>query len=282
MIQQPLKPKKGAFTLIELLVVIAIIAILASMLLPALAKAKARAQRIKCVGNLKQIGLSFRIFANEHDELLPYDTPRLRLYPSTGLGGVDAGSRTGSVADDIYQNDAIETWAVFQVMSNELASPKVLVCPADTSRINNEADHFRQDTSSATPYAEESNGQDNATSYFIGLRATETRPQAVLSGDRNVSVDNGEGSSPEGYTSTGAITFNNSSTAAGGTDRVWVNAQTQGTHIIHGSAGNMGMADGSVQQVSVLRLPEVFDTVRSTYGTTALIYVFPTSTPDAN
>ena len=70
MIHHEMRSKYG-FTLIELLVVIAIIAILAAILFPVFAQARAKAHQTQCLSNLKQIGLAFTVYANDYNEMLP-------------------------------------------------------------------------------------------------------------------------------------------------------------------------------------------------------------------
>jgi len=82
---------KSGFTLIELLVVIAIIAILAAMLLPALAAAKARAQATACLSNTRQFGLAFTMYASDHHDYFPSNTPWWPAQPSFNKFGIQCG-----------------------------------------------------------------------------------------------------------------------------------------------------------------------------------------------
>jgi len=265
--------QKKAFTLIELLVVIAIIAILAAMLLPALAAAKKKAQKISCTNNLKQVGLATRIWEGDNGDKYPSAVPVTTggayeyLYHSGLAGGTPAG----------YVNNPGMT---FMVMSNELATPKIVYCPSDSAHAggNVAATNFAYgdllgcNNPTGNPLKAPPSGPTKV-SYFVNGDASETDPQAIMYGDLNigdqlVTANNGAAAYRFGATATGPPTGPVTPrqilpVAFGSQNLAWAWTAND----LHQKSGNLGLADGSVQSATISGLHTYLAAATNTVAT---------------
>jgi hypothetical protein len=195
------KKQERGLTLIEVFVIVAVLGFFAIWLATSLPKAKARTLRISCINNLMQAGRSCRVWEGDHNDKYPM-----------AVSGTNGGTMEFAFGPNAFRH--------FQVMSNELSTPIVLICPTDTDR-----NRFR-----ATNFAYMSNSN---ISYFVGLVPDETDPQGILSGDRNLT---------------------NGTPVKNGILQLTTNSATGWTDEIHKRCGNIGLADGGVQQVSTIGL----------------------------
>ena len=266
---------KRAFTLIELLVVIAIIAILAALLLPALAAAKRKAQRITCINNLKEIGLSFRIWGNDNNDTLP-----MAVY-----------SAQGGAADFVYSqlNPTCATYfpqMPLYVMSGTLINPKLIFCPSDALR--SAATNWTQvlnNNVGTTNLANAGTSYNLYQSYFIGGDAIDTQPKSILAGDRNVYNNAVAQADADGASNGSPVTG-----AGGGAGAP--NPSTAGSYVslvnvtfanwawtdreVHQSMGNVLLSDGSGQQAGSLQLQTYMtDSTNGVSVGTSPYYNFP-------
>ena len=142
-------------TLIEVLMVIAVLLVLVALLLPTLRyNVRQRALHIRCENNLKQVGLSTRVWEGDNNDKYP---PHVSV--------TNGGSMEFRIGPNMFHH--------LQVMSNELSTPKVVFCPEETDRSRFVAANFQAFCNSNT-------------SFFFGVDATEKIPASFLVGDRNL------------------------------------------------------------------------------------------------
>jgi type II secretory pathway pseudopilin PulG len=242
--------------------VIAIIAILAALLLPALAAAKRKAQRISCVNDLKQVGIAFRLWEGDNQDRYPMSVSTVK---NGALETVYSALDPSPTAPGGYN-----LCTVFTVMSNEVNTPKILFCPADNGIW---ASLPRAASTNWVTFDPTINGGTltfQYLSYFVCGDAFENYPQMILTGDRNVGDANNVLSTP-------ALSTNStvSGTARWGSGPASTPAWAWDNASLHLKNGNLGLADGSVQQVTISGLQQALTAATNNEPNPNPYYNFP-------
>lgn len=152
--------RRRAFTRLEAISVLAAIALLSAAVLPVLANDSVRNQRAVCINNLARIGQALTSWAADHEERYPWQLP----LSAGGTGG--------------FHSSAGFAWYHFVALSNELQTPAVMVCPADSKT---------RATGFDSPNFFTTQG-NNYCSYLL-VDAAVSEGRRVLSGDRNITLD---------------------------------------------------------------------------------------------
>lgn len=195
----PGRRSERAFNVLELMLILAILLVFVALLLPFIVPRKHPPRSMGCMQNLKQVSLAFQLWANDNGNVFPMQT------------------FTNAPGEPKFAN-ASECFRYFQILSNELSTPKVLICPPDARR---SATNFNSDF------------DNSRISYFIGMDATASNPHSLLTGDNHLT---------------------NATPLANGVMLFPSNRPAWWPQGRHNDRGNVALSDGSVELISAKQI----------------------------